>query len=749
MSNRFHSLHPSGLLARILFVGLLSLALGCPQPIDLDESNSKLKQDSATEQPNETTSETPPTPTSETPQVSEESKLDSSTDQASSSPSMQEKPTETNPKPEEKQSLKQQIIGVWDPLSLNGKKEHLPDESLEITEQFIFSDGIPATYELDESVEPAHITLSAPDKPSILGLLKLTGDTLKITVADPGSPRPTEINDENGRRLEFRRSDKAPSAKPPMPTESSSGSPDRSQSSVMLGRGGVSVIVTSGAAAFRPDGKIVAAKMIDQVILWDVEKQRQIALLPGDTEGAGLISGISWSSNGKRLAVLREDPETFEGAAYIYDVATMQVATKIDHKCVYLDFSPDGRFFATGSYRNDAQLWSTTTGKEVFTLKSQANRSQRGAISDDSKFFASSPGSDQIEIFATHTGQKVAEVTLPEKLMPQQLLFKPDNKHLLVTVFGNKNALLEVDLATKETSTLLNDIQIDDMVYSKDKTLLVITANHEIKILDAKTLDEVQVIRYVDNSSIDISPDNRYVLSASSEYALIYDRENLNPTSEKHWPPSPTPQQQKWLDKSQEFSSVSLYVQNLIQPHRNFFKDGKPILSWRIRAHQYDDQIKYDEKEPWDAPANAKALASIADGFNLGESDGNKTVIQFVTGPDAAWDEIKGMLPVKDPSTLWLVETSKESAVPWTEPKDFQYDPNDPWKGLPREGFFALTNDKKRGFVSGDTPPEVLNAMFTANGGEEIDFDKWFISTSDYLIDPVKDIKNPMPPFSR
>jgi len=92
----------------------------------------------------------------------------------------------------------------------------------------------------------------------------------------------------------------------------------------------------------------------------------------------------------------------------------------------------------------------------------------------------------------------------------------------------------------------------------------------------------------------------------------------------------------------------------------------------------------------------------------------------FRQGRPRKWNEI-----TNDPAwTIMLVEASAESAVTWTKPQDLPYDPEHPRRGVSQEwsagllgkGGFALFVDGHVGIIPSNVDPDLLRALFTADG---------------------------------
>ena len=113
-------------------------------------------------------------------------------------------------------------------------------------------------------------------------------------------------------------------------------------------------------------------------------------------------------------------------------------------------------------------------------------------------------------------------------------------------------------------------------------------------------------------------------------------------------------------------------------------KDGKPLLSWRVRLLPYIEeeqlykQFKLDE--PWNSDTNIQLLAKMPKIFESPRVVVKRkgyTVYQGFSGPDALFRPGNPLrisaVPDGLSNTILAVETS--AAVPWTKPADIPFDP--------------------------------------------------------------------------
>ncbi len=165
-------------------------------------------------------------------------------------------------------------------------------------------------------------------------------------------------------------------------------------------------------------------------------------------------------------------------------------------------------------------------------------------------------------------------------------------------------------------------------------------------------------------------------------------------------------------------------------------KEGKPLLSWRVHILPFVEQMAlYDQfhlDEPWDSPHNRKLIEQMppvyrAPGSRAGPG---KTNYLGAAGTSGIFAGPKGsaIRRVVDgtSNTLMVVEVNDQAAVTWTKPGDFVPDPERPVArllGLRRGGFLAAFCDGSVRLIPATIDRQTLQALFTRNGGEVIDWD--------------------------
>jgi Protein of unknown function (DUF1559) len=167
-------------------------------------------------------------------------------------------------------------------------------------------------------------------------------------------------------------------------------------------------------------------------------------------------------------------------------------------------------------------------------------------------------------------------------------------------------------------------------------------------------------------------------------------------------------------------------------------KDGKPLLSWRVKIlpfieqEQLYKQFKLDE--PWDSPNNKKLIDKMPKTFHSPRQAAglkDKTTYLAPLGKGFIWEDPKGIkiFEISDgtSNTIALVEAEDERAVIWSKPEDISIDMKNPVSGLLghyTEGFHAAMADGSVQFIKKSVDARTLWALFTKDGGEVVEFPK-------------------------
>ncbi len=170
-------------------------------------------------------------------------------------------------------------------------------------------------------------------------------------------------------------------------------------------------------------------------------------------------------------------------------------------------------------------------------------------------------------------------------------------------------------------------------------------------------------------------------------------------------------------------------------PPPAFGREGKPLLSWRVKLLPFLEHnplyMRFHLDEPWDSENNIKLLEEMPDVYCCPRSkaaEQNRTVYQVPRGANTIFPpEGTSLRTIRDgtSNTIMLVETDEEHAVPWTKPDDWTFDPEKPGAGLAGhfpQAFFVGAADASVHELPITIDTNTLRALFTRDGREQVKF---------------------------
>ena len=168
---------------------------------------------------------------------------------------------------------------------------------------------------------------------------------------------------------------------------------------------------------------------------------------------------------------------------------------------------------------------------------------------------------------------------------------------------------------------------------------------------------------------------------------------------------------------------------------KNFDRDGKPYLSWRVHALPFLEETalfdRFHLDEPWDSPNNKPLIELMPKAYvspNHPELAAQfKTMYVTPVGMETMFSGKEGLKfgQVADglSQTIMVLQVNPDKAVLWTKPDDLEYDAMNPLAGLsgsPKGGFQVLLGDGTVHFLLDSIDLDTLKAMFTRAGNEPV-----------------------------
>jgi prepilin-type processing-associated H-X9-DG protein len=192
------------------------------------------------------------------------------------------------------------------------------------------------------------------------------------------------------------------------------------------------------------------------------------------------------------------------------------------------------------------------------------------------------------------------------------------------------------------------------------------------------------------------------------------------------------------VQSANNLRQIALAMHNYHSAHKSFplpasaGADGKPLLSWRVAILPYlgqeDLYKKFHLDEPWDSANNRplvdKMPAEYRSPMTKNKEPGRTNYLLPVgNGAGFTSDKPTQTNEIADgmSNTVMIAEVDDDHAVPWTKPDDWQFDPQQPSRGLAQffnGRFNAAFFDGSVHAISATLDPKSLKALFTRAAGD-------------------------------
>jgi len=247
------------------------------------------------------------------------------------------------------------------------------------------------------------------------------------------------------------------------------------------------------AAAFSPDGKLLATAINTGVVLWDSFTGVQLLSIDGNVKGSANneMAHVSFSPDNKRLAVANMD-----GTPKVWDIATRtELFSLAGHTrpCDGIAYSPDGNLIATSDDVGIVKVWDATNGVELLSLTHSGNI-HSVAFSPDSKNLASASEDGTLMIWNSATGEVTLSLRGTSGLYG--VAFMPDGKQLVAAGQDGTVRAWEVDSGLQLLTLAGNTSTVTSLAVSPDgKRIASSGYDGTVKIWDASPGRELLTIK--------------------------------------------------------------------------------------------------------------------------------------------------------------------------------------------------------------------------------------------------------------
>jgi WD40 repeat protein len=240
--------------------------------------------------------------------------------------------------------------------------------------------------------------------------------------------------------------------------------------------------------AFSPDGTLLATGNQDNQPeeLWNASTGTLDTSLTG---GGDFSTGVAFSPDGTRLA-----SSGYHGEAFLWDVATKTLTTRLDGSETGVTFNSDGTLLGSGCGQN-ACVWNLSSHKLILNLNT-ASGIDAVAFSPDGTLLAGAglTSIDAVFLWNMSNGDRVATLHDPGGYGVTDVAFSPDGKLVAAANASGSTYLWNVATGALVATLTGPGVQagtsahwVNSMAFSPDGTLLAAAQNHHVYLWNVAT----------------------------------------------------------------------------------------------------------------------------------------------------------------------------------------------------------------------------------------------------------------------
>ena len=285
------------------------------------------------------------------------------------------------------------------------------------------------------------------------------------------------------------------------------------------------------AAAFSPDGRLLATVTFRGTTLWDTATWRPVGRPLRSSQGGW--EWVDFSPDGRTLAIAGE-----RGRVELWDVKTRKELRELtdpaatsEPALAIVRYSPDGKVIAAGSKAaNHVTLWAAATGRVIdrpIITKPPGSGAQALAFSRDSKRIAAPGAPGTVGIWEVATGKRIGAPLAIGSDDVEDAIFAGDGRTLIVSDDSGSVSMVDIASGRRLGSPLsVGDKPAASLALSPDGRLLAAASfAGPVFVWDVETGASYGSPLTADSSPVNdvvFSPDGRTLVSSHLRSAVVW-----------------------------------------------------------------------------------------------------------------------------------------------------------------------------------------------------------------------------------
>ncbi len=226
----------------------------------------------------------------------------------------------------------------------------------------------------------------------------------------------------------------------------------------------------------------------------------------------------TFSSDGEHIAI-----STNDNILSIYNNEGGHLLLRLighQHPIQHIRFSPDGTRLLTAS-ANYAKLWDLERGELLETIENRYHAWNAGRVfqaefsKDGSKFITAI--NNPYRFSSSFDGKMLTMVEGPDGFSPIQVVFSPDDKHLLISSTGIASIIHRLNLERKEFDAMLSIPSVAIAGFSPDNSRIVVSeSSGALQVRENRGVFP-EITRLSTSRAFTFSPDGRRIISVDRD----------------------------------------------------------------------------------------------------------------------------------------------------------------------------------------------------------------------------------------